>query len=180
MAFYRSTTQRNQRMQIEIPQTLIDLTAPWADFMKHSKIAKTIVLFFHIAPIVVGGGIAIGLDRLSLRLSNGDSLDRGKHLDELARTHNLVIYSLAVSIISGLALVAAEIDNFPTSWIFWVKMAFIVILLVNGLRMKSIESSMARNGPSQADWVRLRTVALSSISLWLTITFLGVALSKFS
>ena len=167
-------------MQIEIPQSLIDFTAPWADFMKHSKITKTIVLFFHIAPIVVGGGIAIGLDRLSLRLSKGGSEDRGRHLGELARTHNVVIYSLAVSIISGLALVASEIDNFPTSWIFWVKMGFIVILLVNGVRMKSIESSMARNGPTEADWSRLHTVAVSSITLWLTITFLGVALSKFA
>ena len=167
-------------MQIEIPQTLIDLTAPWADFMKHSKITKTIVLFLHIAPIVVGGGIAIGLDRLSLRLSKGEAADRGRHLAELAGTHNVVIYSLAVSIISGLALVAGEIDNFPTSWIFWVKMAFIAILLVNGLRLKSIETSMARNGPGEADWARLHTVAISSITLWLTITFLGVALSKFA
>jgi hypothetical protein len=167
-------------MQIEIPQTLIDLTAPWGDFMKHSKITKTIVLFLHIAPIVVGGGIAIGLDRLSLRLSKGEAADRGRHLAELAGTHNIVIYSLAVSIISGLALVASEIDNFPTSWIFWVKMAFIAILLLNGLRMKGIETSMARNGPSEADWARLHTVAVASITLWLTITFLGVALSKFA
>ncbi len=167
-------------MQIEIPQTLIDLAAPWADLMKHSKITKTIVLFLHIAPIVVGGGIAIGLDRLSLRLSKGEASDRGRHLAELANTHNLVIVSLAVSIISGLALVAGEIDNFPTSWIFWLKMAFIAVLLVNGLRMKSIELSMARNGPTEADWTRLHTVALSSITLWLTITFLGVALSKFA
>jgi uncharacterized membrane protein len=167
-------------MQVEIPQALIDFTSPWADFMKHSKMAKTIVLFLHIAPIVVGGGIAIGLDRLSLRLSKGDAPDRDRHLAELARTHNLVIYALAVSIISGLGLVAAEIDNFPTSWIFWVKMGFIVILLANGLRMKSIETSMERNGPTEADWLRLHTVALASITLWMTITFLGVALSKFA
>lgn len=167
-------------MQIEIPQALIDLTAPWGDFMKHSKLTKTIVLFLHIAPIVVGGGVAIGLDRLSLRLSKGDVPDRGRHLAELARTHNLVIASLAVSIVSGLALVAGEIDNFPTSWIFWVKMAFVAVLLVNGLRMKSIETSMARNGPSERDWARLHTVALASITLWLTITFIGVALSKFA
>jgi hypothetical protein len=167
-------------MQIEIPQTLIDLTAPWADFMKHSKLAKTIVLFLHIAPIVVGGGIAIGLDRLSLRLSVAGAPDRGRHLAELARTHNIVIYSLAVSILSGLALVAAEIDNFPTSWIFWVKMGFIVILLINGLRMKKVESSMALQGPSEADWRRLHSIAIASITLWLTITFLGVALSKYA
>jgi len=168
-------------MQIEIPQVLIDLTAPWGDFMKHSKLAKTIVIFFHVAAIVVGGGIAIGLDRLTLRLSRGDSADRGRHLAELARTHNIVIGSLALSIISGLALVASEIDNFPTSWIFWVKMGFILVLLVNGARMKNIETKMASAGPpSHSDWARLHRAAMASVTLWLTITFLGVALSKFS
>ncbi|MEO7368303.1 MAG: hypothetical protein ABIZ36_10120 [Gemmatimonadaceae bacterium] len=167
-------------MQIEIPQTLIDITAPWGDFVEHSKLTKTIVIFLHIAPIVVGGGIAIGLDRLSLRLSKGTSDDRGSHLAELSRTHNLVIWSLGFSIVSGLALVASEIDNFPTSWIFWVKMGFIVLLLLNGVRMKSIESRMAVAGPTDADWTRLHSVAISSISLWLIVTFLGVALSKFA
>jgi hypothetical protein len=168
-------------MQIEIPQALIDLTAPWGDFMKHSKLAKTIVLFLHIAPIVVGGGIAIGLDRLTLRLSRGDDADRTRHLGELARTHTIVIAALAVSIISGLLLVAAEIDNFPTSWIFWVKMGFIAILLANGARMQSVEQKMVRAGAtSSQDWARLHTAALASVTLWLTVTFLGVALSKFS
>ena len=168
-------------MQIEIPQALIDLTAPWGDFMKHSKLAKTVVIFLHIAPIVVGGGIAIGLDRLTLRLSKGVDEDRGRHLAELARTHTLVIGSLAVSIISGLALVASEIDNFPTSWIFWVKMGLVVILLANGARMKSIEDRMASAATnSYDDWARLHTAAMASVALWLTITFMGVALSKFA
>jgi Predicted integral membrane protein (DUF2269). len=168
-------------MQIEIPQALIDLTAPWGDFMKHSKLAKTIVIFLHIAPIVVGGGIAIGLDRLTLRLSRGDDADRGRHLAELARTHTVVIAALAVSIISGLLLVAAEIDNFPTSWIFWVKMLFIVILLANGARMQKVEQRMARAGSITAeDWAGLHTAAMASVTLWLTVTFLGVALSKFA
>ena len=168
-------------MQIEIPQALIDLTAPWGDFMKHSKLAKTIVTFLHIAPIVVGGGIAIGLDRLTLRLSKGEDTDRVRHLAELARTHNIVIASLAVSIISGILLVAAEIDNFPTSWIFWVKMGFIAVLLINGARMKSVEQKMAASASStNEDWARLHTAALVSVTLWLTVTFLGVALSKFS
>lgn len=168
-------------MQIEIPQTLIDLTAPWGDFMKHSKLAKTIVIFLHLAPIVVGGGIAIGLDRLTLRLSRGEDADRGRHLGELARTHTIVIASLAVSIITGLLLVAAEIDNFPTSWIFWVKMGFILILLLNGARMKSVEQKMgAASSITTEDWARLHTAALASVTLWLTVTFFGVALSKFS
>jgi uncharacterized membrane protein len=168
-------------MQIEIPQALIDLTAPWGSFMKHSKLAKTIVTFLHIAPIVVGGGIAIGLDRLTLRLSRGDEADRNRHLGELARTHTVVIAALTVSVISGLLLVAAEIDNFPTSWIFWVKMGFIVILLLNGARMQKVEQKMVRAGTTAAeDWARLHTAALASVTLWLTVTFFGVALSKFA
>jgi uncharacterized membrane protein len=168
-------------MQIEIPQALVDLTAPWGDFMKHSKLAKTIVIFLHLAPIVVGGGIAIGLDRLTLRYVRGPQEERVRHLGELARTHTIVIWSLAVSFISGLLLVAAEIDNFPTSWIFWVKMGFILLLLANGARMRNVERGMATaNASSDAEWGRLHTAALASITLWLTITLLGVALSKFA
>ncbi len=168
-------------MQFEIPQSLIDLTAPWGDFMKHSKLAKTVVIFLHIAPIVVGGGIAIGLDRLTFRVAREAREDRGRHLTELERTHTIVIWSLAVSFTSGLLLVAAEIDNFPTSWIFWVKMAFILVLLVNGSRMRSVERSIeAAGGSSDADWSRLHVAAMASVTLWLTVTFLGVALSKFS
>ncbi len=169
-------------MQIEIPQTLIDLTAPWGDFMKHSKITKTIVLFLHIAPIVVGGGIAIALDRLTVRVSKGQQQeDRSRHLAELARTHGIVIGSLAISFITGLLLVAAEIDNFPTSWIFWLKMGFILVLLINGARMRSVERAMAGAGSNtDAEWNRLHTAALASFTLWLTVTFLGVALSRFA
>ena len=168
-------------MQIEIPQALIDFTAPWGEFYKHSKITKTIVIFLHIAPIVIGGGIALELDRLTLRLTKGPGEDRSHHLTELARTHNVVIASLAVSFISGLLLVAAEVDNFTTSWIFWVKMAFILILLVNGARMRSVENRMAGAGvTSDDDWNRLHTAAMASVTLWLTVTFLGVALSKFA
>lgn len=168
-------------MQIEIPQALIDLTEPWGHFMKDSKITKTIVIFLHLAPVVVGGGIAIGLDRLTMRLAKGNGEDRTRHVAELARTHNLVIASLAVSFISGLLLVAGEIDNFPTSWIFWVKMAFILVLLANGARMRSVENKMAATGvTSDDDWNRLHTAAMASITLWLTVTFLGVALSKFA
>ena len=93
----------------------------------------------------------------------------------------LVIVSLAVSFVSGLLLVASEIDNFPTSWIFWVKMGFILILLINGARMRSVERAMAGAGVNtDADWARLHTAAIASITLWLTVTFLGVALSKFA
>ena len=55
-------------MIFETPQALADLVAPWAKYYSHSKTAETIVTFLHIAPLVVGGGLAIALDRASLRL----------------------------------------------------------------------------------------------------------------
>ena len=51
----------------------------YISIFNNSKITKTIVIFLHLAPIVVGGGIAIGLDRLSLRLSKSNSPDRTSH-----------------------------------------------------------------------------------------------------
>jgi hypothetical protein len=50
-------------MSFTTPDALANLVAPWARFYSHSKLAATVVTFLHIAPIVVGGGIAIALRR---------------------------------------------------------------------------------------------------------------------
>jgi hypothetical protein len=161
------------------PDILTELAAPWAKFYGHSRVAATIVEFLHIAPLVVAGGLAIALDRSTLRLDHDDPMARARHLAELGSVHRAVLVGLAVTLMSGLALLASDLETFWGSWIFWLKMALVVLLLANGSVMTRIERALrAGEGNADAGWRRLRNVAIVSVTLWLTITLAGVALTN--
>jgi len=163
------------------PEVLTRLAEPWAHFYGHSKAASTIVTFLHIAPIVVGGGIAIALDRTTLRLDVDDGPARERHLRELGSVHPIVLSSLALLLLSGLAMLAADLDTFLGSWVFWLKMALIVALLANGARMTRLERALAGAAGTAGDqWRRLRGIAVTSVILWLAITLAGVVLTNVS
>ena len=163
------------------PEVLTRLAEPWAHFYGHSKAASTIVTFLHIAPIVVGGGIAIALDRATLRLDVEDGPARERHLRELGLVHPIVLSSLALLLLSGLAMLAADLDTFLGSWVFWLKMALIVALLANGARMTRLERALAGAAGTAGDqWRRLRGIAVTSVILWLAITLAGVVLTNVS
>src|SRR6476469_8264342 len=112
-------------MIFSTPEALANLVAPWARFYSHSKTTATIVTFLHIAPIVVGGGLAIALDRSTLRLRHDEPGARARHLTELGTAHRVVLGSLALSFLSGLALFASDVETFYPSWVFWLKMGLI-------------------------------------------------------
>jgi len=163
------------------PDVLVRLVQPWSDFYGHSKTASTIVTFLHIAPIVVGGGIAIALDRASLRVDSSDTQARERHLRELGSVHPIVLWSLVVLLLSGLAMLAADLDTFLGSWVFWLKMALIVALLANGARMTRLERTLAGAAGTAGDqWRPLRGIAITSVILWLAITLAGVVLTNVS
>lgn len=169
-------------MLIAPPQTLLDLVAPWAKVYGHSKVLATAVVFLHVAPIVVGGGLAIALDRSTLRVRHREPGARERHLGELDTAHRVVLAGLALSLLSGFALFAADVETFFGSWIFWLKMGLIALLLANGARLTRTERRLrtgALDGAeADAGWRRLRTIAITSLALWLTITLAGVALTN--
>jgi uncharacterized membrane protein len=161
------------------PEALANLVAPWARFYSHSKTTATIVTFLHIAPIVVGGGIAIALDRSSLRLRHDEPGAGERHLVELGSVHRLVLSALTLSLLSGLALLASDLDTFLPSWVFWLKMALVAALLANGAMMTRLERRLvAPGGGTTEQWRRLRGLAITSLTLWLVITLAGVALTN--
>ena len=163
----------------QTPEALARLADPWSKFYSHSKTTETIVTFLHIAPIVVGGGIAIALDRASLRLRHEEPRAREQHLAELGSVHPIVIGALILSLVSGIAMLAADLDTFLGSWVFWVKMALIVALLANGAVMTRLERTLAAPGSGTSDqWGRLRGIAITSLTLWLAITLAGVILTN--
>jgi hypothetical protein len=79
--------------------------------------------------------------------------------------------------LSGVALLAADLETYFDSRIFWIKMGLIAVLLANGAVMNRTERALrAAGGGADVQWRRLRTIAITSLALWLTITLAGVAL----
>jgi hypothetical protein len=162
------------------PTALVHLVEPWSHAYGDSKLLPTLVIFGHIAALVFAGGLAVTLDRATLRAArpNCSPEFRWRQLEELARAHRFVITGISLSFVTGLLLFAADVETFYSSWMYWTKMGLIVLLLFNGFLMTRTESAI-RDTPNAADdagWKRLRFAALVSFFLWFAIAFMGVAL----
>jgi len=163
------------------PQALVDLFKPWNDFYSHSKTAETIVQFLHIGGLVLAGGLAIASDRGSLRALKIAAADRHHYTRELRTVHRWVLTGLVVVVLSGLAMLASDFETFWGSWIFWIKMLLVLILLVNGFGMTRAEKMLERDASETSPgWGALRRTAMSSLVLWFVITAFGIALVNFS
>jgi uncharacterized membrane protein len=89
----------------------------------------------------------------------------------------VVLGALVLSFVSGIALLAADLETYFDSPIFWIKMGLIVVLLANGAIMTRTERTLRVAGTNaDAQWRRLRTIAITSLALWLSITLAGMAL----
>ena len=156
---------------------LARLAEPWAHLYADSKTVATIVTFGHVASLLMAGGLAVTTDRATLRALRLAAAERGRHLEELAGVHRLVVGGLTLSVITGVLLFASDVETFVGSKIFWVKMALICVLLANGLVMTRAEGALRADADEAAPaWVRLRRSAVVSVGLWYAITLAGVAL----
>jgi hypothetical protein len=156
---------------------LARLAEPWAHLYADSKTVATIVTFGHIASLLMAGGLAVATDRATLRALRLAAEERGRHLEELAGVHRLVVGGLALSVITGLLLFASDVETFAGSWIFWLKMVLIFVLFANGYVMTRAEGALrADSAEGTTAWARLRQSALVSVGLWYAITLAGVAL----
>ena len=158
---------------------LARLFEPWAHLYADSKLLATAVTFGHIASLLMAGGLAVTTDRATLRALRLAAAERGRHLEDLSGVHRLVVGGLALSLITGLLLFASDVETFAGSWIFWVKLTMICVLLGNGYAMTRAERSL-RDDAAEASpaWARLRRAALFSVALWYAITLAGVALAN--
>lgn len=162
------------------PAALVQFLEPWAQLYSDSKVLPTLIVFGHVAALVFAGGLAVSLDRATLRASRGAAELRWRQLDELAAAHRLVVVGLALSVVTGVLLFTSDLETYFVSWVYWTKMTLIVLLLVNGYMMTRTESGI-RSTPNAADekgWRRLRLTAAVSMTLWFAIALAGVALVK--
>ena len=162
------------------PEALVRFVEPWSQLYSDSKLLPTLVVFAHIAALVFAGGLAVTLDRATLRAARGPAEFRWRQLDELAAAHRLVVTGIALSFVTGVLLLASDLETYFVSWIFWTKMTLVVLLLSNGYAMTRAESRI-QSSPNAADdigWKRLRWTATISTVLWFVIALAGVALIK--
>jgi hypothetical protein len=164
----------------ELTDGLVKLADPWSKLYAHSKSVSAAVLFFHLAPLVFAAGTAFVADRATLRAAKTGGTDRSRHLQELAATHRIVVFGLTLSVISGLLMFLSDVENFLGSIFFWIKLALVALLLLNGLLILRTESGLARRSDNSALWARLRTLAVLSMFLWLATTLAGVVLKEFA
>ena len=160
-----------------VPEALVHMLQPWNDYYSHSKGAETVVQFLHIGGLVLAGGLAMSADRGTLRALRIAAADRTHYTRELAAVHRWVLTGLAVVVVSGVALLASDIETFFGSWLFWTKMALVALLLLNGLLMTRAESALRQDASDASPhWLKLRRTAITSLVLWFVITAFGVSL----
>ena len=153
------------------------LAAPWAHLYSGSKLVSTSVLFGHLGGLLLGGGFAIAADRTTLRMVRAPAEVRRIHLEELHAVHRPVLIGLAVTFVTGLLMLAADVATFLPAPLFWFKMGLITALLGNGIVLGRSETALRTGtGPAGRTWRRLLIAAKTSLFLWFGSLLLGTAL----
>lgn len=157
--------------------TLTDLAAPWASLYNDSKPLSTFVTFAHLGGLLLAGGFAIASDRATLRFrASGPESERAL-LGELHGIHRPVLIGLGITLVSGILMLAADVETLLPAPVFWVKMASLALLLGNGWRLQRAETELRNGSPApERAWRRLRGAARWSLGLWFVTLFLGTAL----
>ena len=142
----------------------------WTELYSNSPVWRSVILYAHIGGILVGGGSAVAIDRLTLLSPPNDA----HQLRVVGGVHRLVITAIVFIALSGSLMLAANLETYIVSKVFWTKMLLVVLLLGNGLRMLRAEQAVRAGAPS--GWGRLRSASLASLVLWLLIALFGAVL----
>jgi uncharacterized membrane protein len=146
----------------------------WSSLYSTHAAIRTAVGFVHVIGLVAGGGCAITADLATIIRARDREGVRSTQLHLLERTHAIVVGGLVALTLSGLLLFAADLQTYLPSRVFWIKMALLALLIVNGALMLAGEKRVARGAPRA--WMRLHHLAVASLVLWGLITLAGTAL----
>ena len=155
--------------------SLAHFVAAWSALYSNSAAVRTLVAFVHIAGLVGGGGAAIAADRATLLATRRGALVARLQLDSIHQTHRIVVFGLAAVIVSGLLLFAADVDTYAVSKVFWLKMAMVAALMINGAVLVRVAGSR-RAADERTRRRTLRWAAATSLCLWFLITLAGAGL----
>ncbi|HEX3464664.1 MAG TPA: hypothetical protein VHS78_11505 [Candidatus Elarobacter sp.] len=160
-------------------QQLVTFTTPWRSLFSRSAPVEMAVVGVHVLSMFVAGGLALAHDRGTLRAGGWTPAIRNHHFAELHAVHRTVVIALAICVLSGVALFAADVKTYVVSVPFWTKMALITMLLANALVMTSAETGLRLDagGAAAAAWGRIRASSVVSAVLWGAIVLVSIVLS---
>jgi hypothetical protein len=158
---------------------LAAFTAPWRALFNHSAPVEMSVVGVHVLAMLVAGGLAIAHDRSTLRAGRWTPAIQAHHFAELHAVHRTIVAALAICMLSGLGLFAADVTTYAVSVPFWVKMALIAALLGNALVMTATEGTLRvdSGGGAALAWTRIRASSMVSAALWGAIVLVSIVLS---
>jgi hypothetical protein len=166
-----------------VVRALAHLLAPWQSMYSNSKAVSGSVTFVHLSGLLFGGGFAVASDRAAFRAVRATPETRRQLLNDLATVHRPVLFGLSALAVSGILQVAADIETFAGSPVFWTKVGLIMLLVANGYRLMRTERALrARGGIDIGDplWQRLRAAAVASVVLWSSLVLAGTTLTTIS
>jgi uncharacterized membrane protein len=140
-----------------------------------------VVNFGHFGGMLTAGGFAVAADRATIKVPRGDARAQSRHLRELSGIHPLVLWGLLATTISGLLLLAADVEALIVVPAFWIKMGLIVLLLANGYQMVRLGRRLeSADAPDAKEWRGLRRSAVVSLVLWFAVVLVGSILPNVS
>lgn len=149
-----------------------ELIDTWSSVYSNSPALRSAIGFAHVGGLLTGGGCAIAADLATMRAMRRGSEAVAHEATRLHDVHRVVIASLAAVVASGLLLMCADIDAYLVSTTFWIKMAAVVALAINGAWLMRAGDRAANHGQVH----HLQFASVASLLLWTGTTLLGATL----
>jgi hypothetical protein len=162
--------------------TVDALAEPWQQLYAHSTVVATLVLFGHLAGLLVAGALTFSTETSALRLDPADEGARRRYLHAVSPSRSAIAIALGFAMINGVLLFLADLEAFAVSRIFWTKMLLVVLLLANTVVTSRLDARLLRadgaaTGDDTALWRRRRANVWATGVLWFALVLSGSALA---
>ena len=163
--------------------TVDALAEPWQQLYAHSTLVATLVLFGHLAGLLVAGALTFSTEAGALRLDPADDGERRRYLRTVSPSRRAIAIALGVAMLNGVLLFLTDLEAFAVSRVFWTKMCLVVLLLTNTAIASRLEARLLREdgAPARDDaalWRRRRANAWATAVLWFALVLSGSALAN--
>src|SRR6476619_7789805 len=95
--------------------TVDALAEPWQKLYAHSTVVATLVLFGHVAGLLVAGALTFSREAGILRLDPADDDARGHYLRSAPPMRAPLAIALGIAMFNGLLLFLADLEAFAVS-----------------------------------------------------------------